>query len=230
MITRTDAPIVIEPTVSPPPGIGVRECGEPLEEVAGVPGVHAGPAYHRRGIAAAGSRIFLRRRVLAALRSASAALPDGVDLLVWDGLRTLETQAEIVESFRRTLPDPGDDATVERYLALPPADREEFTASPPPHTTGGAVDVTLCDPSGRELDLGAEFDEFNERSWLTHYENDSRSEYRRLRRMLYWTMLGAGFAPYSWEFWHYELGTMVSAAFHGERFAEYGAAVPWRNP
>ncbi|MEV4170454.1 M15 family metallopeptidase [Nonomuraea sp. NPDC049709] len=230
MITTLDGPIVIEPTVSPPPGIGVRECGEPLVEVAGVPDVHAGPAYHRRGIAAADSRVFVRRRVLAGLRSASAALPDGIDILVWDGLRTLETQAEIVEQFRRTLPDPGDDATVEMYLALPPTDQEEFLTLPPPHTTGGAVDVTLCDSEGRELDLGAEFDEFNERSWLTHYENDPRSEYRRLRRMLYWAMLGAGFAPYSWEFWHYELGTMVSAAFHGERFAEYGAAVPWRKP
>ena len=58
----------------------------------------------------------------------------------------------------RPAPRPGSDVRFPRGIApaqvLPPADREEFTASPPPHATGGAVDVTLCDPSGRELDLG----------------------------------------------------------------------------
>jgi D-alanyl-D-alanine dipeptidase len=229
MTVTIDEPIVVAPTESPPSGVTVRECGEPLVEVPETDGIHVAAAYHERGIAAAGDRVFVRRRVLDALRQASAALPAGIEILIWDGLRSLETQAEIVENFRATLPDPSSDEAVERYLALPPPSQDVFLRIPPPHTTGGAVDVTLCDPGGRPLDLGADFDQFDEKAWLDYYENGGQPEHRHRRRMLYWTMLSVGFAPYSWEFWHYEFGTMVAAAFHGRSVAEYGAAVPWTS-
>jgi D-alanyl-D-alanine dipeptidase len=236
---RTDRAIPIVDRQPPQDGIAIVECGEPLAAI--VPGdrLHVAPAYHERGIRAAPTEIRVRQRVLAALRRAAAALPAGVDLLVWDGLRTLQTQREIVEAFAATLPaslrGPARDEEVARYLALPPASREEYVGDPPPHSTGGAVDLTLCDPDGRPLDLGADFDQFDEASWLAFYEpggpgdrpGPRTADIRARRRLLYWTMLGAGFAPYPWEYWHYELGTRVAAAFHGESVARYGAAAPW---
>jgi D-alanyl-D-alanine dipeptidase len=85
------------------------------------------------------------------------------------------------------------------------------------------------------MDMGADFDQFDEQSWLSYYEpGDGRSatgpseaERCRRRRILYWAMLGAGFAPYPWEYWHYELGTRLAASFHDRSLAEYGAAVEW---
>jgi zinc D-Ala-D-Ala dipeptidase len=214
-------------------GVPIRECGEPLVLVGPEPGIFLAPAYYERRIPAAPDRIRVRQAVLDGLRRAAAALPPGTGLLLLDGLRTLQTQAAIVEDFRVSLPEEGREEMVARYLAPPPPSEQRFRADPPPHTTGGAIDLTLCDAAGRPLDLGAEFDEFEEIAWLAHFECTGQpagtAAYRDRRRILYWAMTGAGFAPYPWEYWHYELGTTVAAVFHGLPYARYGAAVPWLN-
>jgi len=212
-------------------GKAISECGEPLVAVVPQPGIAVAPAYHQRGIRSASEVIQVRAGVLDALRRAAGLLPSGVQLLLWDGLRNLHTQAEIVQDFRDSLPEPGSDAVVEKYLASPPVSEAEFLAEPPPHSTGGAVDLTLCDSAGRPLEMGADFDEFDEPAWLAYFENASSTAlaatYRDNRRTLYWAMIEAGFAPYPWEYWHYEIGTSVAAVFHDLPFAKYGAAVPW---
>lgn len=217
------------------PEVPILECGEPIVEVVEEPHIFVGPTYHARGIASAPDRIAVRLGVLERLRRAASALPAGMALFLWDGLRTLETQMEIVEDFRVRLPEEGREETIKRYLAPPPESEYAFRASPPPHTTGGAIDLTLCDSAGRPLEMGADFDEFDETAWLAYFEGGQRaadtgssaSAYRDRRRTLYWAMVDAGFAPYPWEFWHYEFGTAVAAVFHGLSFARYGASVRW---
>lgn len=213
-------------------GVAIQECGEPLVELTPEPGIFVTPAYHRGGVPSAPDRVTVRSGVRERLRVAAASLPGGVGLLVWDGLRALETQAAIVDAFVASLPaDLRDDEEVlKTYLAPPPESEASFREDPPPHSTGGAVDLTLCDAGGRPLDLGAEFDEFTERAWLASFEQRGEVGCRDRRRILYWAMLEAGFAPYPWEYWHYELGTMVAAVFHSAPLARYGAAVPWRAP
>ncbi len=210
--------------------IPINESGDDVVTVEPGHGIYLAPAYHARGIASAPDEVRLRRRVLVALCQASAALPAGVDLLIWDGLRSLDTQQDIVDDFRASLPREGREETVERYLAPSPESEEMFRRVPPPHSTGGAVDLTLCDASsGEPLDMGAGFDQFDELSWLRYYENGAvaANGYAQRRRNLYWAMLGVGFSPYPWEYWHYELGTLVHAAYYGRPSAEYGPAVPW---
>jgi D-alanyl-D-alanine dipeptidase len=82
--------------------------------------------------------------------------------------------------------------------------------------------------------LGAEFDQFVEAAHLSHFEAvaDSRLDAsdrsrKRLRRILYWAMTAAGFAPYKWEFWHFEHKTLRATAHFGNNFAEFGPAVGW---
>jgi D-alanyl-D-alanine dipeptidase len=95
--------------------------------------------------------------------------------------------------------------------------------------------VTLSDDIGRPLDLGADFDQFTQAAHLSHFEamaksslNASNRNRRRLRRrVLYWAMTAAGFAPYRFEFWHFEHKTLRAAAHFGHNFAEFGPAVPW---
>lgn len=72
---------------------------------------------------------------------------------------------------------------------------------------------------------------FDETPWLAYFEDDGHAtgsaiECQMRRRMLYWAMRGAGFSPYPWEYWHYELGTLVAAVYYGVPVAEHGAAVP----
>ena len=230
-MTAIDEPIPEVAWLRRPEEVPIRECGDPVVLVRPGDGIHVAPAYHHRGIPSAADEIRIRARVLDRLREVSASLPDGIDLVLWDALRTLETQYDLVEHFRSTLPAGWSERkrqeTVERYLAPGPASEEEFRADPPPHSTGGAVDLTLCDAeTGAPLSLGAEFDQFDQTSWLRHFE-DTEGEVRTLRRTLYRAMLSHGFSPYPWEYWHYELDTPVHAAYYGLPHARYGAAVQW---
>jgi D-alanyl-D-alanine dipeptidase len=223
-----------DPATLPP--VPVLECGEPLVVVKDEPRIFTAAAYHAWEVPGAPDTVAVRRGVLAALGRAAAGLPPGTGLLLLDGVRTLATQHAIVELFRSSLArGHGGDEDVEKYLALAPETRQAFLADPPPHATGGAVDLTLCDAEGRQLDLGAEFDQFDESAWLAHFEqpehvrNAADETFARNRRVLYWAMLEAGFAPYPWEYWHYEWGTPVAAVFHGATLARYGAAVPFSS-
>lgn len=82
----------------------------------------------------------------------------------------------------------------------------EFLADPrrgSPHSRGAALDVTLLDPSGRELDMGTGFDAFTP---LSHHGNGSVSgAAQRNRLLLLGLMTEAGFDFYRNEWWHYQL-------------------------
>ena len=97
------------------------------------------------------------------LARARAGLPDGLSLVVWDGYRSIETQAALYDAYLDELtmvhPDLPADALEEaasRYVTPP----SRSPAAPPPHLTGGAVDLTLADGDGGPLDLGTDFDAF----------------------------------------------------------------------
>jgi zinc D-Ala-D-Ala dipeptidase len=194
------------------------------------------PAYHQRGFTTATNEIWVRAGVASALNSAAQSLPHNIYLLVWDGLRTLATQQEIIDCFMRSLAhlDPAQrEETCRRYVSPLPKTQTTYQEAPPPHSTGGAVDVTLCGLDGTPFDLGADFDEFDDVAWLTFFETRSAQSaaqsalHRNRRRILYWAMVGAGFAPYKWEFWHYELGTRRAVAAAGGREAVYAGVAPW---
>lgn len=72
-----------------------------------------------------------------------------------------------------------------------------------PHTRGVAVDLTLLDDEGNELDMGAEFDEFED---FAHHCDVTVSEVaQRNRFLLLGIMTAAGFDFFKNEWWHYQL-------------------------
>lgn len=46
-------------------------------------------------------------------------------------------------------------------------------ATPPPHSTGAAIDLTLLDPTGQPVDMGSPIDECSPRSFPHYFENDA---------------------------------------------------------
>ncbi len=82
----------------------------------------------------------------------------------------------------------------------------EFLADPrrgSPHSRGIAVDLTLIDGDGRELDMGTGFDEFTP---LAHHGASGISaEAQGDRMMLLGIMTAAGWDYYRNEWWHYQL-------------------------
>lgn len=72
-----------------------------------------------------------------------------------------------------------------------------------PHSRGVAVDLTLCDLQGRELNMGTGFDEF---SPLSHHGvTEIPEEAQRNRLILLGIMTSAGWDFYRNEWWHYQL-------------------------
>jgi D-alanyl-D-alanine dipeptidase len=82
----------------------------------------------------------------------------------------------------------------------------EFLADPrrgSPHSRGVAVDLTLLDAAGRELEMGTGFDEF--RPIAHHARLDVPVEAQRSRAILLGIMTAAHWDFYRNEWWHYQL-------------------------
>ena len=111
--------------------------------------------------------------------------PLKMTLKIWDAYRTPAAQAELF----RMMPDPD-------YVSDP----ETGICS---HCRGVAVDVTIVDRHGRELDMGTEFDDFRP---LAHHGNEQVSgEAQKNRLILAGVMSIAGFDSLTTEWWHYQL-------------------------
>jgi len=82
----------------------------------------------------------------------------------------------------------------------------EFLADPhrgSPHSRGVAVDLTLIDAAGNDLDMGTGFDAFTP---LSHHGNPGiGAEAQRNRHLLMKIMTTAGWDFFRNEWWHYQL-------------------------
>ena len=76
------------------------------------------------------------------------------------------------------------------------------------HNRGGAVDITLIDSSGTELNMGTKFDFFGKEA--SHNYLDFSAEILANRRFLKETMLQNNFKSFDSEWWHYNLKTALN--------------------
>jgi zinc D-Ala-D-Ala dipeptidase len=185
----------------------VVECGEPLVRL---------PA----DLSPAGAlvRAGLRDRLLAA----ATLLPRGIRLRVVEGHRPVERQRAIIASYAAEL------------CALRPGigadDLEHLTSrfvSPvdvAPHVAGAAVDLTLVDACGDELDLGTPID-------ATPEDSDGRcwfaaagigADARAHRTLLADVLQARGLVNYPTEWWHWSHGDRYWALLTGADHAVYG--------
>jgi D-alanyl-D-alanine dipeptidase len=136
------------------------------------------PVYARPGC-------FLNREAAGLLaRAIGLAAAQGLRLKVFDAYRPTEAQWVLWNHN----PDP------------------EFLADPKrgsPHSRGAAVDLTLVDAAGAELDMGTGFDAFTP---LSHHGNVAvPAAAQRHRAILLGLMTAAGWDFYRNEWWHYQL-------------------------
>lgn len=71
------------------------------------------------------------------------------------------------------------------------------------HNRGCAVDITLVDSNGKELDMGTPFDFFGEAS--SHNYTNVSEEVKKNRQLLKEVMLKHNFKSFDSEWWHYNL-------------------------
>ena len=133
-----------------------------------------------------------RRAACYLLPEALAKLERARDLAAAQGLRL-----KILDAFR----------PVEAQWALwSHTPDPEFVADPRRgvgHGRGAAVDLTLIDANGVELDLGTGFDDFTPRAH--HGDTAISPAAQRHRALLLGLMTAAGWEFYANEWWHYQL-------------------------
>jgi D-alanyl-D-alanine dipeptidase len=82
----------------------------------------------------------------------------------------------------------------------------EYVANPAKgsvHNRGGAVDITLVDSNGKELDMGTSFDFFGIEA--SHNYPNVSEEVKQNRLVLKTIMTTSGFNSFDSEWWHYNL-------------------------
>lgn len=84
----------------------------------------------------------------------------------------------------------------------------EYVANPAKgsiHNRGGAVDITLVDSSGKELEMGTTFDFFGKEA--SHNYTNLSVQIINNRKFLKSVMIESGFNSFDSEWWHYNLKT-----------------------
>lgn len=97
---------------------------------------------------------------------------------------------------------------------------EDITLNPPPHSTGGAMDLTIVDERGRELDMGTEIDELTEASASDYFDAQAEENlYKKNRKLLSEIMSEAGFTQLPTEWWHFSYGDQIWAVDKSDKEA-----------
>jgi D-alanyl-D-alanine dipeptidase len=141
---------------------------------------------------------WLHREAAAALEQAVAWLAHerpGYTLLVLDALRPQRVQQLLWDALQGT--------DLQIYLAEPV--RGSI------HSFGMAVDITVCDAQGHELDMGTAFDDLTERSHPALEgqmlaSGELTEAHLANRDLLRGAMLGAGYVGINTEWWHFDCG------------------------
>ncbi len=207
--------LLCDPRVAAVPG---ADDGEPLVDLRGVPELRLDD----RAADPVGAYARLRRGVVDRLLAAQRALPEGLRLLVIEGYRPYQAQLDIFLGYQEELRRNHPEWSPERLY-------EETTkfVSPvqvAPHSTGGAVDLTLCTDDGAELDLGTAVDATPEASGNACFTAapSIRGVARWHRRILVDALTGAGMVNYPTEWWHWSYGDRYWALLTGATQTRYG--------
>jgi zinc D-Ala-D-Ala dipeptidase len=209
--------------------VPIVECGEPLvpiptERFAIVsphPYANIGAPYGDK------SPFYLRQGVLESLLMAQTYLQTqcpGWQIQIFDAYRPIAVQQYMVDyTFAELARSQGLEPEhltemqrqaifqqVYEFWAVPNLD----PATPPPHSTGAAIDVTLVNELGEVVDMGSAIDEISPRSYPNHFANSddpTEQHFHQQRSRLCDAMTKAGFQPHPNEWWHFSQGDQLWA-------------------
>ena len=180
----------------------------------------------------------LREKVVSRLIKANEYLKlrnKSFNLLIYDGWRPIQVQEfmfnrafvsackrlDIDASAKDMKQYPQIQKKVEQFWAFPSFDEK----SPPPHSTGGALDVTFADKYGNILDMGSDIDQMDEKSKPNFYnkiESKDAKVFNYRRNLLKEIMTQFEFVQHPNEWWHFSYGDQLWAWKNKKSHALYG--------
>lgn len=160
----------------------------------------------------------IRQNVAQRLKSAKSYLPRGYKLCLRCGYRSLALQRKIYRQFLSNLKTKHPHWSSDKLCH----ETSKFIAPPdiiPPHSTGGAIDLTIINKTGRCLNMGTRLGSLNIKSY-TSYKSIGRAA-KNNRRLLIRIMSKAGFVNYPTEWWHWSYGDRYWAAVREKKYSIY---------
>ena len=134
--------------------------------------------------------------------------------------RGLKFQSNEINSYPEIIKE------VEKFWAYPSIDDK----CPPPHSTGGAIDLAIADSSGKLIDMGCDIDNMDI-SASPEFYNDRNSKESIIwddrRNLLKNVMLKSEFVQHPNEWWHFSYGDQLWAWTNQNRKAIYGKVVEY---
>ena len=171
------------------------------------------------------SPFFLRSSVIEKLLLAQerlSSLKPEYKLKVFDGFRPLSVQIFMIEYEKNRLSQEMfslvfNELSIEKKCKIEDIVAhfwsplyENIELNPPPHSTGGALDLTIVDENENELDMGTKIDELVEGAQSDFYYN-TQTSYQTNRELLFEVMSFAGFTQLPTEWWHFSYGDQIWA-------------------
>lgn len=199
--------------------IPIQDTGEPLVDFVGLsPKLLAAP---KRPFFEFPMVHLVRESVASMLVKAAEALPDGLFLSVVEGYRPLSIQRAMYEyafdKVKKEFPD-WTEEQLHRETGRRSAPLDALT--PPPHVTGGAVDIDIVDQQGNSLDLTSPFDIQDWHQAKLHAPGLSEVA-RQNRAILEHALNDSGLTNYADEWWHWSYGDSGWALRTGAPYALY---------
>lgn len=224
--------------MKPYQSIPIEECGEPLVAIPVDAFARENPHPYVRLNAPYGGRspYFLRQGVLDRLLLAHQELQrqrPGWRIQIFDAYRPISVQQFMVEhafaALVREQGQPLEELTegdrqqilteVYQFWAVPSHD----PATPPPHSTGAAIDVSLVNENQQPVNMGSPIDELSTRSYPDYFQERCPAVHQN-RLLLREVMAQVGFCRHPNEWWHFSWGDQMWAwQQHETLMAQYGA-------
>lgn len=169
----------------------------------------------------------LRTGLVERLIDASARLPKEMCFRIIEGYRPGELQQRYFDDYVNALTVSNPQLPRQDLLIL----ASRYVAPPtgvPPHSTGGAVDLTLAMRGGLELDMGTAVNASPEQSGGACYTDalNIPDIARRNRKILVEALNACGIKNYPTEWWHWSYGERYWALLTGAAYAVYGSTAP----
>lgn len=220
----------IKPVHRPFHDIPIKDCGEKLIALRpmGLFAFEEPHAYTAAGAPYDGREPYsLRSGVAERLQAAQTELQarrTGWRIKVFDAYRPLAVQSYMVaytflEIAKETGKEPAQLSTEEKEKILAKVYRiwsppNPNPVTPPPHSTGAAIDCTLIDDAGLDAEMGSPIDlnsDLSNPDFFAGRADELSREVHENRVLLFEAMRSAGFARHPAEWWHFSYGDQLWA-------------------
>lgn len=162
-----------------------------------------------------GAYAHLRHGLVERLLFAQEQLPGEYRLLLIEGYRPYELQERYFTGYRQQLEEL--DTALGGAASFQLASRYVLPPEVAPHVSGAAIDLTLVDSSGQQIDMGTPINATPKDSAGACYfaADNISSDAHHHRHVLSMALRKAGLVNYPTEWWHWSFGERYSCLMYG---------------